>query len=153
MQKKPETVAELARHPMLCALKDANSEIGHMTEMYRMCADGIAIYSGNDEHILTALALGARGVISVASNILPSELHELTSCWIRGDAKTCRQRQFALLPLLKLLSSEVNPIPVKAALAMMGRIENTLRLPLTPLDEEHQHTLMREMKLAGLLKT
>ena len=149
---KPETVAELARHPMLCALKDANSEIGHMTEMYRICADGIAIYSGNDEHVLSALALGAHGVISVVSNILPAEMHELTACWIRGDAKSCKQRQFALLPLLRQLAAEVNPIPIKAALSLIGKIENTLRLPLTPLDEEHLQALKREMKLAGLLK-
>lgn len=147
----PSLVAELAKHPMLCALKDANSDTAHMTEMYRICGEGIAIYSGNDDCVLQAMALGARGVISVAGNIIPGEMHNMVMSWIRGDSKACREIQMKWLPLIRRLFSEVSPIPVKAALSMMGRIENTLRLPLVPLDEAQQEELRRELKRMDLI--
>lgn len=147
----PGTVAELAKHPMLCALKDACSDTVHMTEMARQCGDGIAIYAGNDDCALQSLALGARGVISVASNIIPNEMHNLAISWIRGDAKACRNLQFTWLPLIRQLFNEVSPIPVKAALSMMGKIEDSLRLPLTPLDENKRELLRREMKRMSLI--
>lgn len=151
MNLDPGTVAELARHPMLCALKDACNDTAHMTEMARQCGDVIAIYAGNDDCALQALALGARGVISVASNIIPDEMHNLAMSWIRGDAKTCRNLQFTWLPLIRQLFNEVSPIPIKAALSMLGRIEDSLRLPLTPLDENKRELLRREMKRMSLI--
>lgn len=147
----PGTVAELAKHPMLCALKDACSDTAHMTEMARQCGDGIAIYSGNDDCVLQALALGARGVISVASNVIPNQMHSLAMSWIRGDVRACRNLQFEWLPLIRRLFSEVSPIPVKAALSMMGKTEDTLRLPLTPLDDAKRELLRQEMKRMSLI--
>lgn len=147
----PHTVAELAKHPMLCAIKDACSDTAHMTEMARICGEGMAIYCGNDDCILQSMALGAHGAISVASNIIPQEMHDLVSSWIRGDTKSCLAQQFRWMPLLHQLSAEVNPIPVKAALAMMGKIEDTLRLPLVPMSEKPREMLRREMKTAGLI--
>lgn len=147
----PDVVAELAKHPMLCAVKDACSDTAHMTDMARLCGDGLAIYCGNDDCILQAMALGAHGVISVASNIIPNEIHSLAMSWIRGDAKDCRTKQFEWLALMRLLFSEPNPIPVKAALSMMGRIEDTLRLPLAPMSAQPRELLRREMKRRGLI--
>ena len=147
----PGTVAELARHPMLCALKDACSDTAHMTEMARQCGDGVAMDCGNDDCALQALALGARGVISVLSNIVPNQMHNLAMSWIHGDVRACRNLQFEWLPLIRQLFSEVSPIPVKAALSMMGKVEDTLRLPLTPLDEDKREKLRQEMKRMSLI--
>ena len=147
---EPRVVAELAKHPMLCALKDACTDA--MTDMARLCGDGIAIYSGSDECVLQALALGAHGLISVAANVIPSEMHALTMSWIRGDTKACRNLAFHWMPLINCLSSEVNPIPVKAALGMMGKLEETLRLPLAPLDAARREALRRELKRQSLIE-
>ena len=149
---EPRVVAELAKHPMLCALKDACTDAAHMTDMARLCGDGIAIYSGSDECVLQALALGAHGLISVAANVIPSEMHALTMNWIRGDTKACRNLAFHWMPLINCLSSEVNPIPVKAALGMMGKLEETLRLPLAPLDAARREALRRELKRQSLIE-
>ncbi len=149
---EPRVVAELAKHPMLCALKDACTDAAHMTDMARLCGDGIAIYSGSDECVLQALALGAHGLISVAANVIPSEMHALTMSWIRGDTKACRNLAFHWMPLINCLSSEVNPIPVKAALDMMGKLEETLRLPLAPLDAARREALRRELKRQSLIE-
>lgn len=149
---EPRVVAELAKHPMLCALKDACTDAAHMTDMARLCGDGIAIYSGSDECVLQALALGAHGLISVAANVIPSEMHALTMSWIRGDTKACRNLAFHWMPLINCLSSEVNPIPVKAALGMMGKLEETLRLPLAPLDATRREALRRELKRQSLIE-
>ena len=149
---EPRVVAELAKHPMLCALKDACTDAAHMTDMARLCGDGIAIYSGSDECVLQALALGAHVLISVAANVIPSEMHALTMSWIRGDTKACRNLAFHWMPLINCLSSEVNPIPVKAALGMMGKLEETLRLPLAPLDAARREALRRELKRQSLIE-
>lgn len=147
----PQTVAELAKHPMIRAIKDACADTAHMTDMARLCGDGLAIYCGNDDCALQAMSLGAHGVISVAANIIPNEMHNLAMSWIRGDANACREKQFEWLPLIRQLSTEVNPIPIKAAMAMMGKIEETLRLPLVPLSATLRENLRREMKRKGLI--
>lgn len=147
---EPRTVAELAKHPMLCAVKDANSDPAHAMEMARLCGDGIAIYCGNDDNVLQSMALGAHGVISVAGNIIPSQMHAMVMSWIRGDVKACRSQQLEWLPLIRQLFTEVSPIPVKAALSMMGKIEDTLRLPLVPLSPAARDSLRREMKRCNL---
>ena len=146
-----DTVAELARHPNLCAVKEASGSLRQMTDLARACADGIAIYCGNDDQVPAAMALGARGVISVAANIIPGVMSEMVSDWLRGEPKKCLEAQLEWLPLIRLLFDEVNPIPVKAALAMMGRIENTLRLPLCPLDAEREEQLRRALKRVGII--
>lgn len=151
MNLEPETIAELARHPMLCAVKEASSSLKQLTDLSAACGDGIAIYCGNDDQVLPAMALGARGVISVASNIIPREMHDMTTAWIRGDTDICRKMQIRYLPLIRRLFEEVNPIPVKAALAMMGKIENTLRLPLTSLDENKAELLRRTLRQFELI--
>ena len=146
-----DTVAELAKHPNLCAVKEASGNLRQMTDLARACGEGIAVYCGNDDQVPAAMALGARGVISVAANLIPGVMSDMVSDWLRGEPKKCLEAQLDWLPLIRRLFDEVNPIPVKAALAMMGKIENTLRLPLTPLDADKEEQLRREMKRMGLV--
>ncbi len=146
-----DIVAELAKHPNLCAVKEASGSLRQMTDLAAACGDGVAVYCGNDDQVVPAMALGARGVISVAANVIPGEIHALALDWLKGDAKKSLDAQLKYLPLIRRLFDEVSPIPVKAALSMMGRVENTLRLPLCPLDGERQDQLRREMKRLGLV--
>lgn len=146
-----DVVAELAKHPNLCAVKEASGSLRQMTDLARACGDGVAVYCGNDDQIPAAMALGARGAISVAANIIPGLISDMVSDWLRGEPKKCLNAQMEALPLIRCLFDEVNPIPVKAALAMMGKIENTLRLPLCPLDSDRSEQLRREMKRMDLL--
>ncbi len=147
----PEIMLELAKHPMLCGFKEACSDLAHAMRLFELVGDGIAIYSGNDDQALAHMALGARGVISVAANIVPEQMHALAVGWLRGETNACRALQFSLLPLMRALFCEVSPIPVKAALAMMGKIENTLRSPLAPLDAAKAAILKKEMQRLRLL--
>ena len=147
----PEVMLELAKHPLLCAFKEACSDLGHAMRLYELVGDGIAIYCGNDDQALAHMSLGARGVISVASNVAPAQMHALARSYLRGDVESSRALQFSLLPLIRALFSQVSPIPVKAALSMMGMLENSLRLPLTPLDAENSRILRRELERLRLL--
>lgn len=151
MNLPPELVARLARHPNLCAVKEASGNLTQMTDLAAACAGGVAVYCGNDDQVAPAMALGARGVISVAANIIPRQMHDMAAAALRGDMKACLDLQLKYLPLIRRLFAEVSPIPAKAALAMLGRIENELRLPLCPLDEEKEGELRKAMAEAGLL--
>lgn len=148
----PEIMLELARHPMLCGFKEACSDISHAMRLFELVGDGIAIYCGNDDQILPHMALGARGVISVAANILPEQMHVMTVGWLRGEIQASRALQFSLLPLIRALFSDVSPIPVKAALSLMGKCENNLRAPLAPLDAAKAMLLKREMQRLRLIE-
>lgn len=152
MNMSPEIMLELAKHPLLCGFKEACSDISHAMRLFELVGDGVAIYSGNDDMVLPHMALGARGVISVAANIVPQQMHAMTVGWLRGEVNVCRSLQFSLLPLIRALFNEVNPIPVKAALSMMGMIENTLRLPLIQLEEKKIAQLRKEMQRLRLLE-
>ncbi len=147
----PEVMLELAKHPLLCGFKEACADISHAMRLFELVGDGIAIYSGNDDQVLPHMALGARGVISVAANIVPSQIHDLTIGFLRGDLNASRDLQLHLLPLIRALFCDVNPIPVKAALASMGKIEDTLRAPLAPLDDKMRSQLIRELQRFHLI--
>ena len=147
----PEVMLELAKHPMLCGFKEACADIAHTQRLFELAGDGIAIYCGNDDQVLAHMALGARGVISAAGNVIPRQMHAMAMSWLRGDIRACRSLQFSLLPLIRALFSDVNPIPVKAALSMMGRAENSLRPPLAPLDVQKAALLKKEMQRLRLL--
>lgn len=148
----PETMLEMAKHPLLCGFKDANADLQQSMRLFELVGDGIAIYGGSDELTLPLMSLGARGMISVAANIVPEQMHALTVGWLRGEITASRALQFSLLPLMRALMSDVNPIPVKAALAMMGRIENTLRLPLTPLNADKSAALEKQLRRLRLME-
>ncbi len=140
----PEVVAELLKHPMIRGVKEASGDIKQMQRLAALCP-GAAIYAGNDDQAYAMMALGARGVISVVANVLPTAMHEMAASYLRGDEELSREMQFALLDVADALFCEVSPIPVKAALSMMGRIEEELRLPLTPLEGEKRAALRKAL--------
>ncbi len=148
---EPATYLALADHPNIAAIKEANGNISKIVETAALVDGKLDIYSGNDDQIVPILALGGAGVISVLSNVMPSETAELCSCFFRGDVAGSAAMQYALLPLIHALFCEVNPIPVKAAMAAMGWCENHLRLPLTPMEPQHEQALRAIMHGHGLI--
>ncbi len=147
---EPATYAVLADHPMISGIKEANGNIAKIVETMSLVGDKLDMYSGNDDQIVPILSVGGKGVISVLSNILPAETHELCRKWFDGDIKGAAEDQFKYTPLIKALFSEVNPIPVKAACAAMGFCANSVRLPLTPMEPEHEAVLLSEMRKVGI---
>lgn len=148
---EPETYAVLAEHPNIAGIKEANGNIGKIVETFALCGDKLDIYSGNDDQIVPIMALGGKGVISVLSNAMPKETSELCKLCEKGDIKGATELQLKYLPFIKALFSEVNPIPVKAAMAHMGYGENVLRSPLYPMEEKTETKLVNEMKNLGLI--
>ena len=146
----PASVAALAEHPNIVGIKEASGNISQIAEISRLVGDKIDIYSGNDDQIVPILSLGGKGVISVLSNIMPKATSDMCKKFFEGDVAGARKLQLELLPLIDALFCEVNPIPVKAAVAAMGYCENYLRLPLTTMEkanEEKLLSLMKEQKL------
>ena len=146
----PATVAELAKHPNIVAIKEASGNISQIAQVAHLCGDAIDIYSGNDDQIVPVLSLGGKGVISVLSQLLPAETSKMCHDYLEGNTAAATEAQLKYLPLIDALFSEVNPIPVKAAMSAMGYCENYLRLPLTPMEEAHAeelYALMREQNL------
>ncbi|MBO5712805.1 MAG: 4-hydroxy-tetrahydrodipicolinate synthase [Clostridia bacterium] len=146
----PESVAILAKHPNIVAIKEASGNISQIAKLAQLCGDEIDIYSGNDDQIIPVLSLGGKGVISVLSNIMPNATSKMVKLYLEGKTQEALKLQLDLLPLTNQLFSEVNPIPVKAACAKMGFGENYLRLPLTPMEEKNAtklYELMKEQKL------
>ena len=147
----PETVARLAEHPNIVGIKEASGNISQIAELARLCAGKIDIYSGNDDQIVPVMSLGGVGVISVLSNLIPAETSKMCKLFLNGEVAAARDMQLHYLPLIDALFSEVNPIPVKAAMAAMGYGENYLRLPLTPMSEDKEAKLLAIMKEEGLI--
>lgn len=146
----PSTAAVLADHPNICGIKEASGNISQIAETAHLTRGKMDIYSGNDDQIVPILALGGKGVISVVSNILPKETAEICKRFFAGDVEGSAKLQLDLLPLMNTLFCEVNPIPVKAALAKMGFTTNTLRLPMTSLEAQHEDKLFSLMREAGI---
>ena len=147
----PETVAKLADHPNIVAIKEACGNISQIAELAALVGDKIDIYSGNDDQIVPILSLGGKGVISVLSNIMPKATQKMCDDYMSGNTKEALKVQLELLPLIKTLFCEVNPIPAKAAVAAMGFCENYLRLPLTPMEPQNEEKLLKLMKEQGLI--
>ncbi len=147
---EPKTVATLAEHPNINAIKEASGNISNIAQIAALCGDKINIYSGNDDQIVPIMSLGGKGCISVLSNVLPAESVELCNLFFEGKVKESAELQLKYLPLIDALFSEVNPIPVKAAMAKMGFCEDYLRLPLTSMEEAHKLKLFEEMRKAGI---
>ena len=146
----PATYAELAKHPMVAAIKEAGGNISQVVETAALVGDQLDIYSGNDDQIVPILACGGKGVISVLSNVLPAETSQMCKKFFDGDVKGAMELQKQYLPLINALFCEVNPIPAKAAAAAMGYGENILRLPLIPMEKAHEEELLRCMRDVGL---
>ena len=147
----PETVAKLAEHPMITGIKEASGNISQIAELAHLVGDKMDIYSGNDDQIVPIMSLGGKGVISVLSNIMPKATSEMCKLYLDGKVKESMKLQLDLIPLVNALFSEVNPIPVKAALSAMGYCENYLRLPLTPMDKAKEEKLLSLMRDEGLI--
>ena len=148
---QPATYAALADHPNIQAIKEANGNISSVVETMSLVQGKLDLYSGNDDQIVPILSMGGAGCISVLSNILPRETCEITRRFFAGDVTGAAQLQMKYLPLVNALFSEVNPIPVKAAMAAMGWGENVLRLPLTPMEEASREKLFALMRREGLI--
>ena len=148
---EPTTYLALADHPQIAAIKEANGNISKIVETRTLVGDKLDIYSGNDDEIVPILATGGAGVISVLSNLLPRQTSELCKRFFAGDVAGSMEMQCAYLPLIRALFSEVNPIPVKAAMAAMGYCEDYLRLPLTPMEDAHRAVLLDLMRSHGLI--
>ena len=146
----PETVARLSKHPNISGIKEAGGNISAVAEISALCGDDINIYSGNDDQTVPIMSLGGKGCISVLSNLLPHNTAQMCQKMLTGDTKGALDLQLKYLPLIKALFCEVNPIPVKAAMAAMGYCENYLRLPLTPMEEAHKEILLNEMRKCGI---
>ena len=146
----PSTVAALADHPNIVGIKEASGNISQIAETVALTRGKIDVYSGNDDQIVPLLSLGGSGVISVLSNVLPAKTVEMCNKFFGGDVMGRAKIQLDLLHLINALFSEVNPIPVKAAMAAMGFCENHLRLPLTPMESANEAKLLELMRAEGL---
>ena len=148
---EPETYARLADHENIVAIKEANGDISKIVTTAAAVQGRLDLYSGNDDQTIPILSLGGKGVISVLSNLLPAQTAEMCRRFFAGDAAGAAELQLKYLPLIHALFSEVNPIPVKAAMAEMGFCENYLRMPLTPMEDAHKQVLFELMRAEGLI--
>jgi len=143
---------ELAKHERIVATKEASGNLSQIAEIAAELGDSLAIYSGNDDQIVPVMSLGGMGVISVLSNILPRETHDICAKYLAGDVISSRKLQLDLLAFINALFIEVNPIPVKTACGLMGLCEETMRLPLCEMDEANRAKLISEMQKLGLIR-
>lgn len=143
--------AELARHERIVAVKEASGNLSAASQLMAELGDVLCVYSGNDDLIVPTMSMGGRGVISVLANLMPRETHEMCRLALDGDFPAAALLQRRLLPLIRALFSETNPIPVKTACALMGLCSPELRLPLCEMEPEHFAALESAMRGAGLL--
>ncbi len=148
----PETVVRLCTEvENIVGVKDATGNISQVAKLMSIAGDKVDLYSGNDDQIVPLLSLGGKGVISVLSNVAPKQTHDICAKFFEGDVEGSRKLQLGLLSLINTLFIEVNPIPVKKALELMGMMGGTLRRPLTEMEEDNAAKLEKEMKAVGLL--
>lgn len=146
----PKTVAVLAEHPNIAAIKEATGNMAQMVELRALCGDKLDIYSGEDTLTVPMMAMGAKGTISVLSNVVPREAVAMTDAALAGNFQEAARLQCKLLKLTNALFSQVNPIPVKAAVSAMGFGEEHLRLPLTPMEEPLRSAMFAELRALGV---
>ncbi len=149
---KPATTVKMCREiPNIVGVKEASGDFSAIAELMNLADGCVDLYSGNDDQIVPLLSLGGKGVISVLSNVAPAQTHEICASYLRGDVKKSCQMQLEAIPLVKALFCEVNPIPVKAAMNLMGKEVGPLRLPLTEMEPQNQERLATAMKAYGIL--
>jgi len=148
----PETVERLSAHPRIVGIKEAKWDPERVRELIRRCGPGFAVLSGDDPSCLAAMECGAVGVVSVAANVVPAEMHELVRLASAQDWEAARALDQRLQPLFRMLALETNPIPVKWALFEMNRVGPQIRLPLTPLDAAHRGPLRQCLETLGLIE-
>lgn len=148
---QPATVAELVKNEYIVGIKEASGDIGNVAKIMHMCDGNIDLYSGNDDQVVPLLSLGGIGVISVLSNVAPAYVHDMCYKFFEGDIAGSCKMQLDALPLVDALFCEVNPIPVKAAMNMLGKECGPLRGPLTELEPQHKEVLKKAMQEFGIL--
>ena len=146
----PGTAAQLAKHPNIVAIKEATGNMAQMVELRALCGDQLDIYCGEDALTVPMMAMGAKGTISVLSNVIPRQAVEMTDACRAGDFEKAAALQCKFLPLINALFSQVNPIPAKAAASAMGFGREYLRLPLTPMEDAPRAVLLEEMRKLGV---
>ena len=147
----PATVARLAEVRNIVAIKEATGDMKQVSELIRLCGDKMAVISGDDFTTLTLLALGGKGVITVTGNIMPKDQAEMVNAWERGDIAKARELHYNLEPVNAAMFIETNPIPVKTALVMMGKIQEEFRLPLCEMAPANKEKLKGVLKAAGVI--
>ena len=148
----PETCLELSKIPNIVAIKEASGNISQIAKLASLCKDNLNIYSGNDDQVIPILSLGGIGVISVLSNIEPNFVHTMIDNYINGDTNKALEMQLKAIPLIEALFSEVNPIPIKEALNIIGYNYGIPRMPLLELSKNGKEKLEKEMKIFGTIK-
>ncbi len=146
------TMVRIAQLPEVVAVKEASGDINQMADVYRLCGDKMNVLSGDDAMLLPLLAIGGKGVISVVNNIVPRDVADVIAAWDAGDVALAQERFYKLLPLVKAMFIETNPIPVKTAMAMVGRIpSDEMRLPMCPMSAANRAKLQEALTAYGLL--
>lgn len=148
----PDTYLELSKHPNIVATKEASGNISQIAQIAHLCGDELDIYSGNDDQIVPILSLGGKGVISVLSNVMPKETHDMCQYYFNNNVKASRDLQIKLIPLIEALFCDVNPIPVKQALNLMGTPVGPCRLPLCEMSDAGVNKLKNALAEFGLIK-
>ena len=147
---QPATYQKLAQHPRIAGIKEANGDISSIVTTASLVGDSLSIYSGNDDQTVPMMALGAKGVISVLSNVAPRQVHDMCAAFKAGDVAKARQMQIDAIPLIEALFCEVNPIPVKEAMNMMGEEVGPFRKPLVDMEPANRDRLRRELVNYGI---
>lgn len=147
----PQTYKELSKHPNIVATKEAGGNIANIAKTKSLCGDDLDLYSGNDDQIVPLMSLGGVGVISVIANIMPKKTGDIARMFFQGKVQESAKLQLELIPLINALFSDVNPIPVKEALNIMGKNAGKCRLPLVEMDNIKVQILKQEMKNCGLI--
>lgn len=148
---KPQTYKELSKHKRIVAVKEASGDISQIAEIKHLCQDDLWIYSGNDDQTIPVLSIGGVGVISVASNILPTAFHEICFEYLKGNTEKSRQIFDFYFGLLKALFLDVNPVPLKTAMNILGQNVGPCRLPLYPMDNQNIEVLKNALKNCNLI--
>ena len=147
----PETVARLAELPEVVAIKEASGSLGQMTEIIKLAGDKITLLSGDDNLALPVLSIGGKGVVSVVANIVPRDTADMVIAWEEGNVEKAKALFYKLFPLCQAMFYETNPIPVKTSLALMGKVQDEMRLPLSPMAPSNLERLKGALKGYGLL--
>lgn len=148
---QPETALELSRHPMIRGIKEASGNIAQVVRIAALCGDELPLYSGNDDQVIPLLSVGGKGVISVAANVAPAQMHQMCQLWFDGKIKESAAMQLELSELCSALFCDVNPIPVKAAMNMLGWDAGDCRLPLVEPSEANLARIEKALRDTGLL--
>ena len=149
---KPETYKELSKHPNIVATKEANGDLSSVAKTRYLCGDDLDIYSGNDDQAVAIMSLGGIGVISVLSTFLPGVMHKMCSEYLEGHTQAAAEMQIKYVGLMNALFSDVNPIPVKEAMNMLGLEAGPCRLPLYPMESAAREKLREKLIECGCLK-